>query len=305
MALGGHAFVEPGHSLTMAGQQARAREAVGVLLDAIGVGTSLVVTHGNGPQVGHALTRVELALGEAYEIPLEVCVAETEGELGYVLAQTLHNELAARGRRRPVASLLTQVLVDPNDPAFEAPTKPIGPVYPTARADALEDAGFVVMADRGGWRRAVASPEPLEILDVDVVGRLLDMDVTVIAAGGGGVPVVERAGRIEGIEGVIDKDLASAMLAREVGADALIIVTDVPCAYLGFGTEDPRPLRRASGAEARALAAEGHFGEGSMAPKIEAGARFAEAGGRTVITDLAQLEDALAGRAGTTIEEAG
>lgn len=286
----------------MAGQHAKAAEAVGGLLDALGPDRGLLVTHGNGPQVGHALTRVERALGEAYAVPLEVCVAETEGELGYVLAQTLHNELAARGMQRAVASLLTQVVVDPDDPAFETPSKPVGPVYDAARAEALREAGFALVEDRGGWRRVVPSPEPREVLDLEVVAQLLDQRVAVIAAGGGGVPVVRRGERLEGVEGVIDKDLVSAMLGVGVGADRLVILTDVPCAYLDYGSDAPRRLARATPAEARAYATEGHFGVGSMAPKIEAAARFADSGGLSVITALDALPAALAGDAGTTIE---
>jgi carbamate kinase len=288
----------------MAGQLDFAAEVVDALVDAVGVDAELVLTHGNGPQVGHMLTRVERALGEAYAVPLEVCVAETEGELGYVLAQSLHNAFEARAARRPVASLLTQVVVAPDDPAFASPTKPIGPFYDDARAAALAAEGFAVRRiDERGHRRVVPSPEPLEILDVELVGRLVALGATVIAAGGGGVPVVRRGdGRLEGVEAVIDKDLASALLADRVGAKLLAVVTDVPCAYADFGSDAPRELATLTPAEVRALAAEGHFPPGSMGPKMEAAARFAAEPGRSaVITDVDHLAAALAGGAGTTV----
>lgn len=303
VALGGNAFAAADGPLTMAGQLDFAAEAVGALIDAVGADAELVITHGNGPQVGHMLTRVERALGEAYAVPLEVCVAETEGELGYVLSQTLHNAFEGRGQPRPVASLLTQVVVDADDPAFDAPSKPVGPFYDDAHAAALRAEGFAVRRiDARGHRRVVPSPAPRAIVDVEVVGALLGLGAVVIAAGGGGVPVVRRDGRLVGVEAVVDKDRASALLAERIDARRLIVVTDVPAAFTGFGTARARELRVVTPAEVRALAAEGHFPPGSMGPKMEAAARFASVPGRrAVITDAAHLGAALAGEAGTTV----
>lgn len=303
VALGGNAFAPPGVELTMAGQFRYAREALGHLGPLLGADTDLVLAHGNGPQVGNMLLRVEEALGHAYALPLSVCVAETEGELGYVLSQTLHNAVAARGWRRPIASLLTQVRVSAADAAFASPSKPVGPFYTAAQAEALRARGFDVREDAGrGWRRVVPSPEPLEIVDVDVIEALLARGVLVVAAGGGGVPVVERDGVLEGIDAVIDKDLAAALLAERVGATLLAILTDVPCAYLDWRKPTQRPVGRVSASEARALLAEGHFPPGSMGPKLDAAARFASRPGRVaVITNPPSLAAALAGAAGTVV----
>jgi carbamate kinase len=288
----------------MAGQLERAAVAMHALTPLLRPDIQLVLGHGNGPQVGHILTRVEHALGSAYEIPLEVCVAESVGELGYVLQQALHNTLVERGIARSVVSLLNQVLVDEHDPAFGAPTKFIGPVYDAARAAELRAAGFAVELDAArGYRRVVASPEPREIIEADVVQRLMEMSVIAIAAGGGGVPVVDRAGQLHGVEAVIDKDLTAALLGERIGADLLVILTDVPCAYTDFLTPKQAPIHRADPDTVRALAAAGHFAPGSMGPKLEAAARFATRPGcRAIICDAASLQQALAGNAGTIIE---
>lgn len=300
VALGGNAFADEDRGLTMAGQfrfAARAMAALGPLLDG-----SLALVHGNGPQVGHMLVRVEESLGKAYAIPLEVCVAETEGELGYVLAQALRNALADRGVSRPIASLLTQVRVDADDPGFARPSKPIGPWYDAAQGNALRERGFALVEDSGrGLRRVVPSPAPRSIVEAVVVRMLLDAGAVVVCAGGGGVPVVERDGRLHGVDAVIDKDLTAALLAEEVGASRLVVLTAVPCAYADFGLPSQRALRRLTPPAARRLAAEGHFAPGSMAPKVEACARFVErTGGRALITSPARLDAALAGDDGTT-----
>jgi carbamate kinase len=307
IALGGNAFVAAGEPLTMGGQVRFAHEAMRALLPVFESGAEVVLTHGNGPQVGHMLVRVEQSLGAAYEIPLEVCVAESEGELGYVLAQSLHNVLAERALARLVVSVLTQVEVDPGDPAFGRPTKPIGPFYEEARAKELRARGYAVVEDAGrGFRRVVPSPVPLAIVEADVVAKLLALGVVVVAAGGGGVPVVRRGERLEGVDAVIDKDRASALLAKRVGADLLLVLTGVPCAYIGFGTSARAPVGRVTPAEVRALASEGHFPEGSMGPKMEAAADFVDAtGGVAIVTDPRSVGEALAGRAGTRVEREG
>ena len=302
--LGGHIFLTPGQPLTMSGQFHLARDAVRHLRPLLADDVELVLSHGNGPQVGHILIRVEEAVGKAYDIPLDVCVAESEGELGYVLEQSLYNLMVDKGVRRPIASLLTQVVVDADDPAFADPSKPIGPFYDQGQAEELRHRGFPVREDAGrGYRRVVPSPAPREIVGAKIIARLLEMGVLVIAVGGGGIPVVREEDRLRGVEAVIDKDLAAALLAERLDAQWLIILTDVPCAYQHFGTERQSPIGRISAAEARNLIDEGHFASGSMRPKMEAAVRFAGQSGRQVIIcDLPNLSEALAARAGTIIE---
>ena len=300
ISLGGNAFAGATESMSMAGQFEFAARTLAPLADLLAQKTPLLITHGNGPQVGYILTRVEEAIGKAYELPLEVCVAESEGEIGYVLQQTLHNLVEGR---RPVAALLTQVLVDEDDPAFAAPSKPIGPWFEGEHATALERAGMALVRDPAGRvRRVVPSPQPRRIIEVDTIRRMLDLGVVVIAAGGGGIPVVERDGQLRGVEAVVDKDLATLMLALEVGAQSLVLVTGVEGVYKDFGTKRAQLLRRATVGQLRTLAAQGHFPPGTMGPKVEAAAAFAERTGRQAIICLpADLPAALAGAAGTQI----
>ena len=295
MALGGNAFAPAGTAPTAEGEARFAREALARLGPLLSKDAELLVTHGNGPQVGRLLDRMEL--------PLDVCVAQTQGELGYLLAQALAALLERRGAGRDVVSLLTRVEVDPGDPAFGHPSKPIGPWLDRPQIEALRRRGGTVGREPGrGFRRLVPSPEPLRVVEAGVVCRLLDMGAAVVAGGGGGVPVA-RAGRgFEGIEAVVDKDLTSALLADAVGAELLAILTDVPCAYTGFGTPRQAPLRSAAASRARALLEEGHFAPGSMGPKVLACARFASRPGRrAVICDAPGLAAALAGEGGTTV----
>jgi carbamate kinase len=307
LALGGNAFASPNQPLTMAGQMRFAREALGHLTPLLGCETELLISHGNGPQVGHILTRVEEALGKAYAVPLEVCVAESEGELGYVLEQALYNVLAERGIERPIASLLTQVVVGADDPAFARPTKPIGVFYDYQQAEALVRRGFHVVEDAGrGYRRVVPSPRPLEIVEFAVMRQLLELGAIVIAAGGGGIPVVRRDGRLEGVEAVIDKDLTAALAADRLDAQRLVILTDVPCAYRHYRAACQTPIRVTTASEVSQFLAEGHFAPGSMRPKMEAAARFVSRSGRqAIITNPASLGSALRGEAGTIVESSG
>jgi len=295
-ALGGNALLRRGEPLTAEAQRANVRTAALALASIIRAGHQLVVTHGNGPQVGLlALQGAAYKPEEAY--PLDVLGAETEGMIGYIIEQELENALE---HDRPVATLLTQVLVDSNDPAFASPTKFVGPVYDREEAESrAAAAGWQIAADGDKWRRVVASPAPVEIPDVRVIRLLLDQGVVVICAGGGGIPIVRRAdGSMAGVEAVIDKDAASALLARQLNADALLLLTDVDAIYRDFGTDQAAPIPRLTPTEAQQL----DLPAGSMGPKLAAARDFAAHGG---ISGIGQLADALAilgSRAGTIID---
>lgn len=300
VSLGGNAFAGASGDMTMSGQFAFAARALAPLAGLLECGCQLLLTHGNGPQVGYILTRVEEALGKAYALPLEVCVAESEGEIGYVLQQTVHN---LTGGRRPVATLLTQVLVDGEDPAFSAPSKPIGPWFEPAQSAALTRAGVPLVYDRNGrGRRVVPSPRPVAIVESAVIGKMLELGVTVIAAGGGGIPVVDRGGRLEGVEAVVDKDLATAMLAIAIDADQLVLVTGVAGVYVDFEQDHQRLLREIHPDQLQDYADAGHFPAGSMGPKVEAAIQFVRATGRpAIICQPGDLAGAMDGAAGTVI----
>ena len=293
IALGGNALMQPGERGTAAEQRtnlAMTFRAIGPLLQ----DGPFVVTHGNGPQVGNELLRQELGSAEAPPLPLYVAVAQTQAEIGTLVAAELE---PAAGR--PVTVVMTRVEVDPDDPAFQNPTKPVGPFYDSRRAELLRDErGWTVKEDAGrGWRRVVPSPQPLRVLELEAIRTLLESDVAVVAVGGGGVPVVARNGRHDGIDAVIDKDHASALLAIGLGADRLVILTQVPAVYEGFGTDEQRAVETLTpGADddiAEGLPA------GSMRPKVEAAFRFVrETRGEALITSANALED---GEAGTRI----
>lgn len=284
----------------MGGQFAFARNTLAPLAELLSTDRQILITHGNGPQVGYILTRVEEALGKAYSLPLEVCVAESEGEIGYVLQQTVHNLTAGR---RPVATLLTQVLVNADDPAFETPTKPVGPWFQGAQVASLEREGMSLVYDtQGRGRRVVASPRPQSVVEIEVIRQMLELGVTVIAAGGGGIPVVEKGDALEGVEAVVDKDLATALLAADLGAERMVLVTGVAGVYTNFGSDQARLLSRTSPDELEILAGEGHFPAGTMGPKVEAAIWFVRATDRpAVICQPADLVGAIAGLAGTII----
>jgi carbamate kinase len=295
VALGGNALMRPGEKGTAAEQLAnlrRACEALRPLLD----DPRLVVTHGNGPQVGNELLRQERAAAEAPPLPLYVAVAQTQAEIGTLIRTEL-----APVAGRPVAVLLTHVRVDADDPAFAEPTKPVGPFYDEVRARALEaERGWRLVEDAGrGWRRVVPSPQPLVVVEADEVGDLLDAGAVVVACGGGGIPVVRRDDRLHGADAVIDKDRASAVLAHALAADRLVILTEVPAVYRDFRSSSEHEVRRLSVADAEALLPE--LPAGSMRPKVEACIAFARTGGETLITSFDALGDALAGRAGTRV----
>lgn len=286
----------------MAGQFEFAARTLAPLASALDPDRQLLITHGNGPQVGYILTRVEEALGKAYALPLEVCVAESEGEIGYVLQQTLHN--LTRGQR-PVATLLTQVLVDAADPAFNHPSKPIGPWFDPQQALTLARAGIDLVRDEDGrGRRVVPSPRPISVVELQVIRQLLALGVIVIAAGGGGIPVIDTDQGLEGVEAVVDKDLASALLAIGVGAEQLVMVTGVAGAYTDFDSDSAQLITRATPDQLASLLAAGHFAPGSMGPKVEAAIQFVRGTGRrAVICQPADFADALAGEAGTVVEQ--
>lgn len=304
VAIGGNALVAPGEAPTIGAQFRSAHAAMQAIVPLVAAGHRVVIAHGNGIQIGNILIRVEQALGRAYALPLEVCVAESQGEIGYLLEQALHNALTAAGLRRPVVGVLTQVVVDPRDPAFAHPTKPVGPAFDRRGAEELRRAGCAVVEETGrGWRKVVASPHPREIVDVEPIGWLLERGAVVIAAGGGGIPVVRGPdGRLQGVPAVIDKDFASALLARTIGARRLLILTGEPAVFLDYRQPGQRPLRALDPEQARRHAAAGHFPTGSMGPKVESAVEFVEHGGeQALITSVARLDAALRGEDGTTI----
>jgi carbamate kinase len=295
VALGGNALIRPGDRGTAAEQAARLREAA-ASLEPLLAEPRLVITHGNGPQVGNELLRQERAADEVPPLPLYLAVAQTQAEIGALIEAEL-GPVAGR----PIACLLTHVVVAEDDPAFNRPTKPIGPFYSSEQARTLErERGWTLVEEAGrGWRRAVPSPMPVEVVEVAQIRSLLDSGTLPVACGGGGIPVVRRDGRLQGVEAVIDKDRASALLTAALGADRLVILTDVGAVRRGFGTPREEEVRELSVEEAETLLAE--LAEGSMRPKVEAAIAVAREGGEVIITALDRVEDALAGRAGTRI----
>ncbi len=293
VALGGNALIRPGERGTAAEQLANLRRAVAALRPLLSE-PGLVITHGNGPQVGNELLRQERAADEAPPLPLWLAVAQTQAEIGALLAAELHPAL---GDRAP-ACVLTHVRVAPDDPAFDRPTKPIGPFYPAAEADELERSrGWALVSDaKRGHRRTVPSPEPLEVVELPIIRQLVRANVVVIACGGGGIPVVRRGDRLAGVDAVIDKDRASALLARGLEAERLLILTEVPAVYRNFGEPTQEEIRELSFSDAETLLPQ--LAEGSMRPKVESALAF---GRETLITNFDVLADALAGSAGTRI----
>jgi carbamate kinase len=305
IALGGNALLQKGDEESAQSMRRSARVAAEMLADVAEQGWEVVVTHGNGPQVGRILLQNEEAARLVAPMPLDVCGAESQGQIGYLLQVAVGDVFYERGMDRPVATVLTLTRVPPDDPAFLEPTKPIGPYYGKEKAKRLvRERGYRVAPAPGdaGWRRVVPSPRPYSIVEAPVIRQLVSSGVIVIAAGGGGVPVVEEGPRLVGVEAVVDKDLAAAILAKDVEADALLILTDVEGVYENFGTPEQRLLPQLTPEEARRRLEAGEFGTGSMRPKVEAAAEFVEEGGKQAI--IAALRDgprALAGRAGTRI----
>jgi carbamate kinase len=307
IALGGNAMTGPDGSATPRAQRHAIAAAMRHVAEVVAAGHQVVLTHGNGPQVGNLLVKNELAAQVVPPVPLDWCGAQTQATIGFTMLDTLESALRARGLDRRAAAIVTRTLVDADDPAFRRPTKPIGRYLPFEEAKVLMEHGET-WEDRGerGWRRVVASPEPLEVLETHTVLTLLRDRYVVVAAGGGGIPVVRTAsGSLHGVEAVIDKDLTAAVLARAIGADVLVIATDVEAAVTGFGTERARALGRVGAAELQRLADSGEFASGSMGPKVASVLRFVQAGGRRgVITELDRIADAVDGSVGTVLETA-
>ena len=305
IAIGGNSLIKDARHMSVLDQYLAAGETGHHIAALVEEGYRIVVTHGNGPQVGFILMRSEIAKNTLHQVPLESCVADTQGAIGYQVEQTLLNELKRRGINKSIVSVVTQVVVDENDPAFTHPTKPIGPFF--TREDALhhqEQDGWTVREDAGrGWRRVVPSPKPLEIIEESVISTLLAHDIVVIAVGGGGIPVVRgKDGALKGCAAVIDKDAASSLLARHLNADLFVISTGVDQVALDFGKPTQRFIGRMTVSEARKYQEQGQFPPGSMGPKIEAAIAFLEQGGQEVIiTQPHLLEDAIHGKTGTRI----
>lgn len=307
IAIGGNAIIADSRHPDIPHQWDAIRQTCKHLVDMIEAGWQIIVTHGNGPQAGFILRRSELAAHEVFPLPLDIIVADTQGGIGYMLQQALHNELYSRNLRRSVVAIITQTLVDAQDPAFQNPSKPIGAFLTEAQARTFEAQGWQVIEDAGrGWRRVVASPQPLAILEAPVITTLLGANHVVIAAGGGGIPVVQNSKgelrEVKGVYAVVDKDRASSLLAHQLEVDLFLISTGVECVALHFNTPQQRNLTRVTAGELAGYLAEGHFGAGSMAPKIEAVLAFVQQSGKpALITDPDHMISALSGETGTWV----
>jgi carbamate kinase len=304
VALGGNALLRKGAEDTIEEMRASARFAAEMVADIAALGWEIVVTHGNGPQVGRILLQQEEARGVVHPMPLDVCGAESQGQIGYLLQVAIGDVFFERGTERPVATVLTLTRVPAADPAFAAPTKPVGPYYDEHQSSVMEsDHGWTMAADaHGGFRRVVPSPVPYSIVEASVITQLVADGVIVIAAGGGGVPVLDAGPRLVGVEAVVDKDLAGAILARDVGAKVFLDLTDVHGVYRDFDTDSQELIESLSVDQARELLSSGALGSGSMAPKVQAAVNFIGSGGeRAAIASLSDGPDAIEGRAGTQI----
>ncbi|MCP3996246.1 MAG: carbamate kinase [bacterium] len=306
IAIGGNSLIPDAEHTSVQDQYLAAAETDDHIASLIEQGWDVAISHGNGPQVGFILRRSEMSSSELHEIPLDYCGADTQGAIGYMLQQNLVNDFRQRGINKSVATVVTQVEVDANDPAFTTPSKPIGSFMEEAEAKRREaEEGWDIKEDAGrGWRRVVASPAPMRIVELDVIEGLLDSGVVTIAVGGGGIPVIaNESGDLEGIAAVIDKDLASALLASQIGADLLLISTAVEQVAINFGKENEEWVGQFTLSEVKQYLAEGgHFAEGSMAPKMRAVVQYMEAGGKeALITNPVNIERAMTGETGTRI----
>lgn len=304
LAIGGNSLIRSGEKGTVREQRANANRTAAEIVGLIRAGHRLVVTHGNGPQVGASLLRSERAASQVPGHPLDVCDASTQGEIGYLLQQALVNQLELAGLHVPVVTVLTQSIVLADDPAMSHPSKPIGPFYSRAEAeDRRRQLGWEIVEDAArGYRRIVPSPDPIEIVELDVIRDLVEHGVLVIACGGGGIPVIRCPEGMQGIEAVIDKDRASALLAAQLGVDLFVISTDTDFVYLDYKKPGQHALTSITASELEAHAREGHFPAGNMGPKVESVLRFLHGGGKeAIITSCENLGEAVAGRAGTHV----
>ncbi len=305
IALGGNALLQKGERGTAQEQFRNARNTAEKIADLIEIGYDIVITHGNGPQVGALLIQNDCAKDKVPGMPLDVLNAESQGQIGYFIQNSLKNILMERGIDKKIATIVTQVVVKENDPAFQNPTKYVGPYYTEEEAKKLMgEKGWVIKPDpRGGWRRVVPSPEPIDIVEKDVILTMLEGGILPITVGGGGIPVILKNGQYVGVEAVIDKDLASALVAKLVKADMFIILTDVEYVMLNYGKEDQIPLRNVTVNELKKYYEEGHFPPGSMGPKVKAMINFLNNGGKLgVITHLNKLLEAVELKSGTIIK---
>ncbi|MGD0979274.1 MAG: carbamate kinase [Candidatus Bathyarchaeia archaeon] len=304
VAIGGNSLIKDKNHQTVPDQFEATRETCTHIASMIEQGWKVVITHGNGPQVGFILLRSELASNVLHTVPLDSCGADTQGAIGYMIQQCLYNEFKRRGIKTSVVSVVTQTLVEKNDPAFQNPTKPIGPFYDKQKAEKYrKERGWDIMEDAGrGWRRVVPSPIPVKIIEQDVIKALVNKGIVVVAVGGGGIPVIEQGGKLKGAEAVIDKDYASALLAVGIKADLFLISTAVEKVALNFGEPNQKSLDKMTLTEAKEYLERGHFPAGSMGPKIEAIISYLEHGGKeALITNPENLERALRGETGTRI----
>ena len=303
IALGGNALIKEGQEGNIHEQFANTREILKSIVKMIKNGWDVVITHGNGPQVGAILLQNDLSRDVTPPMPLGICVAESEGLIGYMIQQCLSNALHKANVDRPVVALITQVLVDEDDTSFKNPTKPIGPFYSDKEVKEIEEEGFQVKEYPEGWRIVVPSPDPKSIVEGEIINKMLDDDIIVIASGGGGMPVIEKEGwGLDGLEAVIDKDLASERLAEAINAELLLILTNVEKVYLNYGTPNQKALENVSLNEILKFYKEGHFPEGNMGPKILAAIRFLESGGKKVIiSHVDKGWEAFQGETGTHI----
>lgn len=306
VALGGNALQDVDSKPTAEAQLNIIKKNVEYLVDIIEQGHNLVITHGNGPQVGRILIQNEIASEVTPAMPFDVCGAMSQGMIGYHIQQAMGDELRKRNIQKPVATIITQVVVDNDDEAFNKPTKPIGPFYTEQESKTIEEEkGYTMIEDSGrGYRRVVASPMPKKIVEIKTIKTLIDSDVIVVTVGGGGIPVVEEGIELKGVAAVIDKDLASEKLAEDINADILIMLTAVERVAINFGTPEQKNLDKVSSTEMTQYSKEGHFAPGSMLPKVEAGIRFVDSkqGRKTIITSLEKVSQSLKGLSGTIIE---
>jgi carbamate kinase len=305
VAVGGNALIKDKAHQTVQDQYECAKDTMKHIVDMIEKGWDVAISHGNGPQVGFILRRSELARDVLHEVPLDYCGADSQGAIGYMFQRALHNEFKRRGMKKEAATVVTQTVVDRNDPAFEKPSKPIGTFMEEAEAQSrAEKDGWTVVEDAGrGWRRVVPSPRPIRIVEAAAINNLIKAGFSVVGVGGGGIPVIEdENGDLQGVEAVIDKDFGSALLAKMINADLFVISTAVEKVALNFNTPDQEWLDEMTVAEAKRYIEEGHFAPGSMLPKIQAIVQFLENGGKkALITDPEHISEALEGKTGTWI----